>query len=408
MTKIQNRKNHYIEILLPFYLMLSQYSFGSISIGLIALALVAFFYIRLDGYKILFPAKAKPFLFFLLYVIVRDVFRAIIGTDSVQTQINRMLAYILPFILSVIVSNYDFDENKLYKVWKIAGLLYILGIIYHVLQIYVLHQSIAPISIIPGYILRSEELVAQYRPCSFFAEPAAFVGAVLPLEFLALKRQDIRTAVFVTIGILLSTSTVGTVLSGALWILFLINYTITLGRKILIVAVSVVVIILFVNLSIFSASYSKLLSVSSGGSTFDSRVLTGFEVVKSLDPINFVFGTNYNEIGSYMRDYSSRFSNSSFVLISYYRNSGLFLNTFGQLFFKYGLIGALIFYWTYIRYAKNKKYVARIYVAIMIIATFAQSSLLNVPYFQNMMIILLYDGAIFEDAQIENKFGGYN
>ena len=128
-----------------------------------------------------------------------------------------MIEYIVIYFLVFIICSQSLDEDRLFKVWKIAGVIYALGLLIQVIQIYFLGQRIAPISIIPGYELRTEGNIAQLRPSSFFAEPASFVIAMLPLEFLSIKRKDYKWAVFTTISILLSASTVGIILSVILW-----------------------------------------------------------------------------------------------------------------------------------------------------------------------------------------------
>ncbi len=391
LMKTTNKKEiHLIELILPFFHLFSQYSVWILSLGSIILMLVAGLSLAMNSWKLRFSASYKPYLIFLGYVVTRDIFRAFLGPDLFQTQINRMIEYIFIYFLVFIICSQSLDEDKLYKVWKIAGVIYVLGLLIQVIQIYFLGQRIAPISIIPGYELRPEGNIAQLRPSSFFAEPASFVIAMLPLEFLSIKRKDYKWAVFTTISILLSASTVGIILSVILWASSLLSKDTSIKRKLIILLLAVSIVGLFINMDVFDTSLSKFLQVASGESTFVSRVQNGFDVIRRQSILSFIFGTNYNDVQTFVSDNLSTFSSSP-LLLTYWRNHRIFLNTFSRLIFQYGLIGLLLYILPLITYLKNKRYVAKPLVIMMLVAIFGQTMLLNTYYFTMVMILILYD-----------------
>lgn len=391
LMKTTNKKEiHLIELILPFFHLFSQYSVWILSLGSIILMLVAGLSLAMNSWKLRFSASYKPYLFFLGYVVTRDIFRAFLGPDLFQTQINRMIEYIVIYFLVFIICSQSLDEDKLFKVWKIAGVIYVLGLLIQVIQIYFLGQRIAPISIIPGYELRTEGNIAQLRPSSFFAEPASFVIAMLPLEFLSIKRKDYKWAVFTTISILLSASTVGIILSVILWASSLLSKDTSIKRKLITLLLAVSIVGLFINMDVFDTSLSKFLQVASGESTFVSRVQNGFDVIRRQSFLSFIFGTNYNDVQTFVSDNLSTFSSSP-LLLTYWRNHRIFLNTFSRLIFQYGLIGLLLYILPLITYLKNKRYVAKPLVIMMLVAIFGQTMLLNTYYFTMVIILILYD-----------------
>lgn len=389
--KTTNKKEiHLIELLLPFFHLFSQYQVWILSIGSIFLMLVAGLSLVMKSGKVRFLDSYRPYIAFLVYVVIRDIFRAVFGPDLFQTQMNRMIEYIVIYFLVFIICSQALDENKLFKVWKIAGVIYTIGLLIHVVQIYILGQRIAPISIIPGYALRPEGNITQIRPSSFFAEPASFVIAMLPLEFLSIKRKDYKWAVFTTISILLSASTVGIILSVILWASSLLSKDTSAKRKLIIVLLAVAIVGVFMNMDVFDTSLSKFIQVASGESTFGSRVQNGFDVIRRQSFLSFVFGTNYNDVQTFVSDNFTKFSSSP-LLLTYWRNHRIFLNTFSRLIFQYGIIGLLLFLFPLFTYMKSKSYVAKPMVIMVLVAIFGQTMLLNTYYFTMVMIFILYD-----------------
>lgn len=393
----ENRK-HYIEYFLPFFALLAPYRFGPVSADTIGLIVVAGLMIIRNQGRVKVLREFRPFLYFLAYVIFRDVIRMILGSDTIQTQMNRIIEYLINYALVFVVCSEDFDDDKLYKVWKIAGFIYSLGLLYHLVQIYIMGQMITPISIIPGYSIRATDTITSVRPCSFFSEPAAFVNAMLPLEFLALRKRDLKIAFFVTIIILASTSTVGIILSIVLWSTSFLERDLKTRYKFLLIIATIGMIYLFANLDIFGASLSKLLLAAEGGSTFGSRVTGSFEIVGAESWIERIIGTNYNEVGGFIATHNGMFSSRSIIQIYWKNGTGdVFLNTFGQLFFKYGLIGFILYMTPLIMFLRDKNYAAKQYVIMVIFAVFGQTMLLNSHYFMTIMLLMLFSKT---DAQL--------
>ena len=390
-ANVRENRKHYIEYFLPFIVLLSPYRFGPVSADTIGLAIVAFLVALQNHGRIKIIKEIRPFLFFWGYVVIRDIFRMVLGTDPLQTQINRMVEYLISFILLIIVCSEEFDDDKLYKVWKIAGLVFGLGLLYHFVQIYILGQRVVPISLIPGYSIRSDDTIGTIRPCSFFPEPASFVNAMVPLEFLALRKRDFKVAIFTTISILISTSTVGIILTVVLWATSFMQKDLKVRTKVFMIILSIGIVFAFANLDLFGASLTKLLLAAEGGSTFGSRVTGSFEVIGAESLFEKIVGTNYNEVNRYIDTHSSLFASRSIVQIYWRGGTGnVFLNTFGQLFFRYGLIGFILFLSPLISFLRSQNYQAKAYVVMVIVAIFGQTMLLNSYYFMTVAFLILF------------------
>ena len=402
---IKESRKHYIEYLLPFFHLLASYKFGPVSASTLGLLITGALIVFENHGKFSVGKEFKPYLYFLGFVIFRDTLRIFLGSDSVQTQINRMLEYILTYVLVFIVCSRDFDEEKLYKIWKIAGLIYTLGLLFHIFQIYILgYRIINPISLIPGYKLSEVAGIKTTRPSSFFPEPAAFVCAMLPLEFMALRRRDIKVAILTTLAILASTSTVGAILSIIRWVTTFLQRDLKARTKIIMIVATALMIYVFANIDIFSNAFTKFILVAEGGSTFGSRVTGSFEIVSAENWLEKIIGTNYNEVKGFISAHSFSFLQKSIVQVYWRSGEGnVFLNTFGQLFFKYGLIGFLLFMIPLVKYLRNKLFEAKPFVIMMMFAIFGQTMLLNSYYFMNIMLVVLFSKVTSSEANLLNE-----
>lgn len=384
-------RGHYIEFFLPFYLLLSQYSFSVINIGMLGLAIVAVVTIVNNGFKFTWRREYREFLVFLIYVVFRDIINIFLGSSAISAQINRILEYLLVYVLVFFVCSKSFSEDTLYKTWKFAGFVYSAGLLYHLVMIYIFGKSILPIAILPDIFIQNDQFyLLMTRPESFFVEPTGFAGALLPLEFLALKRKNYKVAVLTTLFIFASTSTVGVVLSAILWGCTLLSADISKVKKVGLMLLGGLMCVAFISLPMFEESLEKLVDAVHGGSTVGSRIVCGFEVVGTQTPLSLITGTTFNEVKDYIELNISKFSEDSIVMI-YYKNKGtVFLNTFSQLIFKYGIMGLLLFLRIFVSKFKNRRYEAKSFIAMYLVSIFAQSALLNALFFETVIIILLY------------------
>ena len=389
-----SKKNTYIEYLLPFFLLFSQYRISGISIATILLFFVAIITYSKHGFK--FYKYFLPFVVFFIYAVFHDFFTVILGLSNSSVSTHRLLEYGLNFVLMIMVSSAGVNESKLYKIWKCAAIIYIGGLIFHLAKIYVYKQPVQIIEILP--YLDNINTNEAMRPRSFFNEPSYLAEAILPLLFLALKRLDFKWAIITTFAIVASTSSMGILLMIVLWGAYYLLSTSELGKKrnpfiIILLAIGVIVFSmggLYPNSGIFAASLYKFTDALKGGSTFDVRVTMGFIVVRNLPFHSFMIGTFYNELADFLT--ANPFLGSIGIISKYWEmgNSSLFLNAFCELIFRYGVIGLILYMCTYRNMLLNKHYPARMYAIMIFIGLFGNGYLLNAPYFVSTMLLLLY------------------
>lgn len=400
---LQKKKSCIIENYLPFYIMLAPYKFGIIDLGTIGLIICAFLMLLRENGRIIFKKSQAVFFTFLGYAIIKNIFNLFLGDNSFDTIFNKVTAFTVIFILCIFVTAFDFDEDALFKAYKFAGVIFSLGLIYQLIKLYAFGAQVTPISIIPGYVLRGEVAEESLRPSSFFSEPASYVTAMMPLEFLSLKKLDYKWAGFSTVMILASTSTVGVVLSAVLWLTVLGSNKVKFKSKAVIAVFIAVICTAFFTLNIFSGGNEKLKEVLDGESTVNSRIVVGFDTIATMDPIKLIFGENYNDQNSYIRENIGLIRPDSPVK-EYIKDGGhIFLNTFCRLIFDYGIIGLIIFLYIYIKRLRTPNYGAKPFIIMSLIAIFAQSSLLNSIFFMNIMLLMLYDTKLEKEVYDEDR-----
>lgn len=387
-SDLLRKESSKIEYYLPFFLLLSQYKVGVISLGAIGLIILAGIRLVKNGGRIPL-VKTNSVTLLLIYVLVRDCINILFHVNEISTIFNKTLEYLVIYLLSIYVTDTEFHEDRLYSAWKVAGILFMGGLVYQMLMVYGLGRSVSPISIFPGYVLRSEEI--SLRPSSFFAEPASFVCAMLPLEYLALKRTDYKWAFFTTLSIIATTSTVGIVLSAVLWGLALVQMKISTAKKFALIVIGGIGVWVIVNAIVFDASLLKLSDALSGGSTVNSRIICGFDTIRTMDIFQWIFGTTYNNSTEYINERMGAFSITSPVHVYMAAHGHIFLNTFCQIIFNYGLIGLFLYLRIFYSRFKSNEYELKPYLVMVLVSIFAQSKFLNSIFFMELMLLLLYD-----------------
>jgi hypothetical protein len=127
-----------------------------------------------------------------------------------------------------------------------------------------------------------------------------------------------------------------------------------------------------------------------GQSTLNSRIVNGLNVISNMDIIQIIFGTSYNDVHDFVSVNRTRLDFSESVLV-YYSQKRLFLNTFSDIIFHYGICGLFFFLRTFKKKLTNPLYKAKQLVIMNLVAIFGQSIFFNPYYFQITMMLIIYE-----------------
>lgn len=403
MSIYKKKKSNMLEWFLPFFPVLHQYQFGFFSLGTIGLCIIAVKALLSSNWKISLPKQWNGFLTFFLFVLIRDILRIFAGRDDAFVQMNRIIEYVFVALIVFIVSAKDIDFDNLYKWFKVAGIIYTAGMLYHAFLIFVLHRTAHWLTIIPHYVLRGDTIVELKRPASFFTEPAGIVLGLIFLLVFSLQRKEYIWAIMASIGMVISTSSVAVIITLFAWALAIFSTNLSFEKKVFVVLLFSVLLYLFFHLNIFAESITKLMTVLGGGSTVGSRLIGGFEVVSTLSPFELIAGSNYNDIRMYMADRISLFPTDSVAVLYYEKQGNVFLNTVANIFFHYGAFGVLLYYMPLVRLFRRSQ--AKILIVCFAVLSVGQSLLLNPPYFMWLSIMLIIAKSEYKACRHEISVG---
>ena len=264
--------------------------------------------------------------------------------------------YAITIFIIVIISQHV-DKDAMYKTWKWLGVIVGVAIIIQSIQVHVLHQQITTIPLLPGYgsgRITDFWTFESSRPRAFFSEPSMTIAFLTPVLFWALSKKETIYCLFISLCILLTTSTSGLIVLLILWGSHVYFSRMKRSQKILYAIIFALLSAAFFSMSIFNDSVEKLnLELSGDSSNFFGRVLSGWLLYGHLDLNTQIFGIPNVDYTQFIRDHAGAFSAyvSQTTMLDEERN--FFFNTAQHVFLRSGLVGAILYL-----YMLNKLYKA--------------------------------------------------
>lgn len=384
------KDNIWLYLLFLFIPILNVYSFGVGNIALIALLLVAI-YGLISGSVL---KKQKLFLFLGFFVIVHEaIFYVMYNVPKTSGPwFNRIVEELL-FVMSIATFVNVFDLDKLYKWWRIIGVLFMIGLFYHSIEYYVFNHYVDMIKL-PFLPLSDNKvfekiLTIDYtRPRSFFTEPSHYASFMLPLLFLNLLYKDYRYGAINMVFLLLSTSSLGIVTGAFLLIVMSFKHT-SFKIKLLLIIFLIVGYFCFLNLDIFQFARDKIASSNGGDESSSLRIFFTASVWAEL-PIDLkMLGIPSYSIGDFLQ-HNSKYIPNQLVWVLQDESSINYASSIWFVAVKFGLIVWGVYLFFYIRNIKKSWSSPILYYALMIfVATFIQSCFLNSIFMSQIVLMLV-------------------
>lgn len=299
---------------------------------------------------------------------------------------HLMQIIVCGYCVAVIAKHLDIDA--LYKCWKVLGLITCLFVAFQFFEIYVLHQQVTPIRLLPV----SEEAIrlnknwseSQSRPLAFFTEPSMVVSFLAPVLLFAQQKKEIIVSVVVSVAILLSGSTSGIVALAIMWGLSIFSYKLSRTSKFFIVLLSIVAVFAFINLPYFRDSLDKInYEMSGDSSNMAVRMLRGWWIYAVLDTRSQLLGINDYDIASFVYGNAPEFTWQNDYEDNFY------LNTAQRILIQTGLVGAVLYVWMLIKLWMATNKTIKPYLAFVIVSMFFGSEFFISGLFVMQFIVLL-------------------
>lgn len=309
---------------------------------------------------------------FWLYTINMQIINYIIRSYSDTAVISNILvSCIITYILLFLPHYIDF--NVFYKIYRIVGIICIVGLLYHLIIIYLFNNPVDQILLLPS-TFRMITTRGVYRPTSIFIEPSAYANFLIPLIIMSLEKRRRKEAIFFSLSVVLSTSALGI---AAVCFIWMYNFQRS-GRKRFIIYL-LISIIFFVSLCYFFSITGMVseLDIPRYIRSFRIRAFNGFLVLRKFGVSELMLGIGAGNLSGFL----GGIKNSNL----------LFMSGITACLTYYGLVGFFIYsYFLCLNiYVTAPKSSARLLAYLFIILSFAQSMLFNTKFFSYLFIYFI-------------------
>jgi hypothetical protein len=353
--------------ILSIYMFLPGLTYGNLSV---------IFYLI---FKLLVSRKIRidfPFLIIMIIFICSNLLQLIINPDVSSILVSHNTYSMLLFLVVTITLIADSEEDmmRLYKYLKIVSVLSSLGIICQFISWTLFHTHI--FLFIPGIKRIAYVLIEtyRYRPSSFFTEPSHFAIYILPVFTLSLLKRDYYYSIFFLLALIFSTSSLGIISAVVLLLWHFRNIFRHMNSnktlKIVIVLVSIVLFLTFIESDIITFGLNKLFTIFDKASR--PRLWGSLHYISFFGIREYVFGIGLNQF-SYLVNMKLG------IDIPNFSNSLVFS------FISFGIIG--LFFWVLYIYMVIKR-LPKNYIALGIIFL-CVCAIDQVLFNQNLLYLLV-------------------
>lgn len=384
------KDNIWLYLLFLFIPILNVYSFGVGNIALIALLVVAIYgLISGNVFK-----KQKFFLFLGFLVIFHEtIFYVMYNVPKTSgTWFNRIVEELL-FVISIATFVNVFDLDKLYKWWRLVGVLFMIGLFYHSIEYYVFNHNVDMIKL-PFLPLSDNKvfekiLTVDYtRPRSFFTEPSHYASFMLPLLFLNLLYKDYKYGAINMVFLLLSTSSLG-IVSGVFFLIVMSFKHTSFKIKLLLIIFLIIGYFCFLNMDIFQYARDKIATSNGGDESSSLRLFFTASVWAELPVDLKILGIPNFSIGDFLLQ-NSKYIPNQLVWVLQDESSINYASSIWFVAVKFGLVVWIVYLFFYIRNIQKSWSSPILYYALMIfVATFIQSCFLNSIFMSQIVLMLV-------------------
>ncbi|MCD1116483.1 hypothetical protein [Chryseobacterium turcicum] len=292
---------------------------------------------------------------------------------------NSIQILVFAFFLSFYKKNSMYN-TKFDKILNYFGLFAVMGVFIQYISYYFFNNPL-PLRLPIGNFIKDGFDIETFggsilygRPTSFFKEPSHFAIYIVPIMYRNLERKNYWMFGLFTLGLILSTSTLGIVL----FVIMLIRHSVSSAKNIGYILLSIIPLVLFTILysdefKAINKDYSNKLDTSSLNDNI--RV---FGVLKTFDFFefkDFLFGLGHNQLGDFQLQHN-------------FAEAYNYANSFFMAVFSFGVIGFFVFL-LILKKGFNNKFTTG-YFLIFVAVLFSDQILFNQNFFYLYMISFMF------------------
>lgn len=268
------------------------------------------------GLRIQVKIQDKCFLLLQVWIVISFLLSSLAyGFD--MSALIRLIRFSLYYFSSLFLGQAYFNHVAFVRTINYISVISLAYLIIQYVAYYVMGGRIL-LGMIPGLPVYLDEYVSQdyaarysvfFRPTSLFLEPAHFSQFMfIPLVFSLWGKANLMFAAAITLGILLSTSGQGIVITVSLWAIFVLGKAkkkkfskAQLLTAMAFFVIGACLISVIVQSSVFSQSVARLLQTGEQGAAY-ARLSGYFAAVDEMTLFSFFFGKGFGKVpqGSWM------------------------------------------------------------------------------------------------------------
>lgn len=311
---------------------------------------------------------------FLGYVVLQTLFLQLLSKPYIlfRPSIVRLIHTIILFVISSCVSIYC-DKKYFFKIYTAFSCLCMAAVFFQFVQVWVLHKPMSILIPFPQNVSKDYELLNSImRPSAFFLEPQHFASFIIPLLVINLLNGKIMFSALITFCIIMSTSTLGVILSAVVWFLYFLAYgEISKGKKLL----SCLVVLFFITLGVQTGAFVGAINKIESGTFNDNiRIFRAYEVYMDMPLIDQITGIGTKNVNAYLSS-AGVAPQWLYSDLSRVRN---FISSFFGNFIEFGFLGGLLYLWMLVRMFKKSKFAGKVITISILVSSFAVSMTYNV------------------------------
>lgn len=374
---MNNNKGYHIgflELYLPIYCILMFYPLeGAGSYGQAILFLYFIIYFFKHGFHGFNPPKGLIYFIIPLYPLQAIVFY-LYGGFTIERLINLVMIFVYLILLGCLKVNI----NGLLKVYKYVAIIASVLIIVQFVQINVFGQVVYTILLLP--IERPEAWYLEgIRPQGLFPEPQVYATFILPLLVKTILKKDYRLAIFLTLSIAFSTSSLGILSSAFVWLSLFVFSDSQKRHRTLYLSIFLICLAICTQLSVFDFAINKILETNFEENV---RLTRGFYIYSELPTINKFLGIGVNNLDFWLEHGKLTLIDSITALM---RHAG-YITTMSELLVNFGLFLTIIYLgWLWNLYKNSEE---KIMVVLLFVLSFGQTILFSGIWYFYMIFIL--------------------
>ena len=282
---------------------------------------------------------------------------------------NFLNPIIMLFILSTVILKVNY--NNLYKAYVVVGVIAMTILFYQWFMLVIYNIIPSPVTFFPvstdGFYSWQSE---YYRPTSLFTEPQAYASYMIPLLLMSLYKNKIKFSFLIILSILFSGSSLGIILLLVTSVMYLLKSKSRWSLKFAVMFFISILVFIFISSDIFSSQATKILSIDLANNI---RLVKGFQIYSTFNDLQMLFGIGDGP--NILEIYNSK--NSSELLMKNIFDLGAYVTTISGLLISYGIFSLILFFWVIYKMYCYEDPTKRIFLIIILFASFGQTILFN-------------------------------